>query len=51
VVPGDSVVYRPYAQWTTVIEGTGGVATDYSAHYDLMFNRLVYNTTTNDNAV
>lgn len=51
VVPGDSVVYRPYAQWTTVIEGTGGIATDYSAHYDLMFNRLVYNTTTNDNAV
>jgi hypothetical protein len=51
VVPGDSVVYRPYAQWTTVIEGTRSIAADYSAHYDLMFNRLVYNTTTNDNAV
>lgn len=51
VVPGDSVIYRPYAQWTTVIEGTETIATDYSAHYDLMFNRLIYNTTTNDNAV
>lgn len=51
VVPGDSVIYRPYAQWTTVIEGSEGIGTDYSAHYDLMFNRLMYNTTTNDNAV
>ena len=51
IVPGDSVVYRPYAQWTTVIEGTRSIAADYSAHYDLMFNRLIYNTTTNDNAV
>jgi len=51
VTPGDSVVYRPYAQWTTVIEGSGNIAADYSAHYDLMFNRLMYNTTTNDNAV
>ena len=51
VTPGDSVVYRPYAQWTTVINGTGNIAADYSAHYDLMFNRLMYNTTTNDNAV
>lgn len=51
VIPGDSVIYRPYAQWTTVIEGTRSIAADYSAHYDLMFNRLMYNTTTNDNAV
>ena len=47
----DSVVYRPYAQWTTVVEANGSVAADYSAHYDLMFNRLMYNTTTNENAV
>lgn len=51
LVPGDSVIYRPYAQWTTVVEGTGSIAADYSAHYDLMFNRLMYNTTTSDNAV
>ena len=51
VMPGDSVIYRPYAQWTTVIESTRSIAADYSAHYDLMFNRLMYNTTTNDNAV
>ena len=51
VTPGDSVIYRPYAQWTTVIEGSGNIATDYSAHYDLMFNRLMYSTTTEKNAV
>ncbi len=51
ITPSDSVVYRPYAQWTTVVEGNGNVAPDHSAHYDLMFNRLIYNTTTNDNAV
>ena len=51
VTSGDSVIYRPYAQWTTTIEGQGDIATDRSAHYDLMFNRLMYNTTTNDNAV
>jgi len=50
-VTGDSVVYRPYAQWTTVTEGSGNVAADHSAHYDLMFNRLIYNTTSSDNAV
>jgi hypothetical protein len=51
VTPGDSVVYRPYAQWTTTIEGQGNIATDRSAHYDMMFNRLMYNTTINKNAV
>ena len=51
ILSGDSVVYRPYAQWTTVVEGNDNIATDRSAHYDLMFNRLMYNTTTNDNAV
>ena len=47
----DSVVYRPYAQWTTVVESDGRTTADYSAHYDLMFNRLRYNTTTRKNAV
>ena len=51
VTPGDSVLYRPYAQWTTVIDGGTNIAADHSAHYDLMFNRLKYNTTTNENAV
>lgn len=51
LTPGDSVIYRPYAQWTTTIEGQGNIATDRSAHYDLMFNRLIYNTTMNENAV
>lgn len=50
-VASDTVVYRPYAQWTTVIEAQGNVAADHSAHYDLMFNRLIYNTTVNENAV
>ena len=47
----DSIVYRPYAQWTSVVESDGQTTADYSAHYDLMFNRLRYNTTTNKNAV
>ena len=47
----DSIVYRPYAQWTTVVESDGRTTADYSAHYDLMFNRLRYNTTTRKNAV
>lgn len=47
----DSVVYRPYAQWTTVVESDGRTTADYSAHYDLMFNRLRYNTTARKNAV
>ena len=51
ITPGDSVIYQPYAQWTTTIEGQGAIATDRSAHYDLMFNRLMYNTTTDKNAV
>ncbi len=51
VTTGDTVVYHPYAQWTTVIESQGHVAADHSAHYDLMFNRLIYNTTVNENAV
>ena len=51
VAPADSVVYRPYAQWTSVVESDGQTTADYSAHYDLMFNRLRYNTTTQNNAV
>ena len=46
----DSIVYRPYAQWTSVVESDGLTTADYSAHYDLMFNRLRYNTTTRKNA-
>ena len=52
VAPSDSVVYRPYAQWTTYFEGTEGIAAERSAHYDLMFNRLIYNgERVNDNAL
>lgn len=47
----DSVVYRPYAQWTTVVESDGRTTADYSAHYDLMFNRLRYNAKAQKNAV
>lgn len=51
VSPNDSIIYRPYAQWTSVVESDGKTTADYSAHYDLMFNRLRYNTTTQKNAV
>ena len=51
IAPADSVVYRPYAQWNAYVESDGQTTADYSAHYDLMFNRLRYNTTTQNNAV
>ena len=47
----DSLVYRPYQQWTTTFDAGGTIGVERSAHYDLMFNRLMYNTTTDDNAV
>ena len=47
----DSLVYRPYQQWTTTFDAGGTIGVERSAHYDLMFNRLMHNTTTDDNAV
>jgi len=40
--PGDTLVYKPYRQWTTTFVGNDQVASESAAHYDLMFNRLVY---------
>ena len=40
--PEDTLVYRPYRQWTTTFVGNDQVASESAAHYDLMFNRLVY---------
>lgn len=51
VTPTDSLVYRPYQQWTTTFDAGGTIGVERSAHYDLMFNRLMYNTTIDDNAV
>lgn len=48
----DSVIYRPYAQWTTTFNANGTAANECSAHYDLSFNRLMYNgTNVDDNAI
>ena len=49
--PTDSLVYRPYSQWTTTFDAGGTIGIQRSAHYDLMFNRLMYSTTPDDNAV
>lgn len=51
VTPTDSLIYRPYAAWTTTFDAGGTTGVERSAHYDLMFNRLMYNTTTDKNAV
>ena len=51
IAPSDSLIYRPYAQWTSYVESDGQTTADCSAHYDLMFNRLRYNTTPQKNAV
>ncbi len=51
VTPTDSLVYRPYASWTATFDAGGSTGVERSAHYDLMFNRLMYNTTPDKNAV
>lgn len=40
--PEDTLIYRPYRQWTTTFVGAGEVQSESAAHYDLMFNRLLY---------
>ena len=47
----DTLIYRPYAQWTTAYDGEGTIGEQRSAHYDLMFNRLMHSTTPAKNAV
>ncbi len=49
VLPGDSLLYSPYAQWTTRLDDGGisidpgnSVAYQRTAHYNLMFNRLIF---------
>ncbi len=49
--PGHPLIYRPYASWTTNFDGNGEIKNQQSAHYDLMFNRLMYSTTMEENAV
>ena len=51
VTPSDTVVYHPYAQWTTAYDGNGTIGVQRSAHYDLMFNRLCYDPSPANNAV
>ena len=51
VKPTDPLVYRPYAQWTHEFSNDGISVDERSAHYDLMFNRLLYSTTPQENAV
>ena len=51
ITPTDSLIYRPYQKWTTVFNAGGTIGVERSAHYDLMFNRLKYSTTPDDNAV
>lgn len=51
VLPGDSLLYNPYAQWTTRLHD-GGISVDHgnttayqrTAHYNIMFNRLKFDT-------
>ena len=40
--PADTLIYTPYRQWTTTFVGSGQVVSESAAHYDLMFNRLLY---------
>ena len=47
--PADTLIYTPYRQWTTTFEPTAGLVTESAAHYDLMFNRLVYKNASVEN--
>lgn len=49
VTPTDMLVYRPYAMWNTPVENEGAHI-GQTAHYDLMFNRLMYRANSADNA-
>lgn len=49
--PTDSLVYRPYGQWTTTFDAGPQAPVERTAHYDLMFNRLTYNADVDRNAV
>ena len=40
--PADTLIYTPYRQWTTTFVGNGEVVSESAAHYDMMFNRLLY---------
>ena len=40
--PEDTLLYRPYRQWTTTFVGNDHISYESAAHYDLMFNRLLY---------
>ena len=47
--PADTLIYTPYRQWTTTFVGNGQVESESAAHYDLMFNRLVYKNASVEN--
>ena len=47
--PADTLIYTPYKQWTTTFVGSGDVPSESAAHYDIMFNRLLYKNASVDN--
>ena len=47
--PADTLIYTPYRQWTTTFVGNGQVVSESAAHYDLMFNRLLYKNASVEN--
>ena len=47
--PIDTLIYTPYRQWTTTFVGNGQVVSESAAHYDLMFNRLLYKNASVEN--
>ena len=44
VLPDDTLLYTPYAAWTTEFPEDGSEVTERAAHYDINFNRLMYST-------
>ena len=50
ITPSDSLVYYPYQKWNTEVDAGGEVGVESTAHYDLMFNRLMYSAKSSENA-
>ena len=51
VADDEDIKYTPHDIWTTDFTDTNGSVLQRTAHYGLMFNRLIYYTTPADNAM
>ena len=51
LVADDSLLYTPFAAWTTQFPDDGSTVEERTAHYDIDFNRVMYRSATENDAV